>query len=387
MSKAVLAKQLAAQVGLDRIGVTHAGPVERAAYYRNWLAAGYAGDMRYLAADQDSRERPDLLLPGARSILCAAMNYHCADSAHDAAPARTAPAPNPPSSHVEHERLAGAADAPAQSSDSAAPVAARPAGRIAQYARGRDYHHVLSERLRDLMRRLRAALNEPFEYRICVDTAPLLERELAARAGIGWIGKNTCVLNESLGSYLFLGEVLTTLDLAPDDAATDHCGSCTRCLDACPTAALPAPYQIDASRCIAYLTIEHRGPIAEEFHAPIGDWVFGCDICQDVCPFNRRAPQAADAELLQPNTPARVDLLDLLHLRGGGYRRLTRKSAARRADCHNWRRNAAIALGNVGGPDAPTLAALKAAAEYRNEGVRAAAQAALRRLQPADDPA
>ena len=165
-------------------------------------------------------------------------------------------------------------------------------GRVAQYVRGPDSHRVLRAMLNELVDQLRCRLDEPFDARVFVDTGPILERELAAAAGLGWVGRNTMLLNEGLGSYLFLGEVLTTLELGVDSPVADRCGNCTRCLDACPTHALVAPYQLDASRCISYLTIEHRGQVPEELCELIGDWVCGCDVCQQVCPYNRRAPLA-----------------------------------------------------------------------------------------------
>lgn len=320
-AKAQFIKSTATELGFARVGITHVGPPERAAYYRAWLAAGHAGTMEYLKRSEALRTNPRGLLAGARAIICAAMSYRRAekDSAGSAAVA---------------ERAADAA---------------RPTGRVAMYARGQDYHTVLHNVLRDLVRRMRAAFAEPFEARVCVDSVPVLERELAARAGLGWIGKNTLLMQEDVGSYLFLGEVVTTLDLPADEPVTDHCGTCTRCLDACPTQAFPAAYQLDASKCISYLTIEHRGAIPAQFHAAMGDWVFGCDVCQEVCPHNRRAPVGTNSALLEERTAARVDLLELLDLRGGGYRRLTKGTALRRVSVPVWRRNAAIARANQAG--------------------------------------
>ena len=165
------------------------------------------------------------------------------------------------------------------------------------YAWGDDYHEVIRSKLGALVERMRTELVEPFEARVCVDTAPILERELAAAAGIGWIGKNTLVLHHELGSYFFLGAIVTTLDLAPDEPLPDHCGTCTACLDACPTQAFPKPYEMDASRCISYLTIEHRGDISKPFQKMMGDWVFGCDVCQEVCPYNRSAPTTREPRI------------------------------------------------------------------------------------------
>jgi epoxyqueuosine reductase len=321
VAKALRIKELACRLRFDRIGISDARASEQAAHYRGWLAAGYGGEMAYLHRDPDARGDPCALLPGARSVICAAVNYRREDGDEDGASSAECGLQNA-------ERM-------------------RPLGRVARYARGSDYHSVLHEMLAALVARMKAEFAEPFESRICVDTAPLLERDFARRAGLGWIGKNTMLLHADLGSYLFLGEVITTLELTPDQPVPDHCGNCTRCLDACPTQAFVAPRELDASRCVAYLTIEKRGDIPAEYHAAIGDWVFGCDVCQEVCPFNRRAPLATHAELSGQRTPARVDLLQLVQLTSGGHRRLTRDSAARRASRRMWQRNAAIALKNV----------------------------------------
>jgi epoxyqueuosine reductase len=214
-----------------------------------------------------------------------------------------------------------------------------------------------------------------------VDTGPLLERELAAAAGLGWIGKNSMLLHQHLGSYLFLGEVLTTLEFVPDTPTSDRCGNCTRCLDACPTKALIEPHQLDASRCISYLTIEHRTEVPEQFHQQIGDWVYGCDICQQVCPFNRHAPWATHPQITAERIPARLPLVDLLKLRSGQYRRLTKDTAARRASRSMWRRNAAIALGNLRDLGEQERQALAEAGADDDPIVRHAARESLRRAR------
>lgn len=310
-ARSSLVHKLARRIGFDRIGITHAEPLDTT-YYRAWLAEGHAGEMQYLHRNVSQRERPGELLAGARSIICFALNY---------------------------QRPAGD---PSETASTA-----RGCGRVAQYVRGVDYHIVIKKMLAELEDELRAALVEPFEARACVDTAPVLERQLAARAGVGWIGKNTMVLSEGLGSFFFLAELITTLELAPDRPASDHCGSCTRCLEACPTQAFSAPYRMDASRCISYLTIEHRSEIPAAFHERIGDWLYGCDICQDVCPFNKKAPVATQAEITADRIPARLELQPLVELRSGAYRRLTKDSAMRRASRKMLQRNAAIAMANA----------------------------------------
>jgi epoxyqueuosine reductase len=344
--RAQVTKSTARGLGFDLVGITHAGPSERAAYYREWLAAGYGGTMEYLRRNVHLREAPAGLLAGARSAICVALNYG--------------------------------------REEAVIPDSRCPIGRVATYAWGKDYHVVVRAMLIELVNRLRAQLDEPFDWRACVDTAPILERELAARAGLGWIGKNTCLLNQKLGSYLFLGEVITTLDLAADEPVADHCARCTRCLKACPTRAFPAPQQLNAARCISYLTIEHRSQVPDGFHRAMGSWVFGCDVCQQVCPYNRHAPRAAQAEVTKEHTPPYVDLLDLLRMSPADHRRLTHQSAASRAKRSMWRRNGAIALGNAEGLDEPVAAqvrdALAEAAEDDEPIVQHAASRALGRL-------
>ncbi len=306
--KTRLVKSLARDIGFDRVGVTTAQPVNRVRYLRDWLADGRAGTMNYLHRNNHLREDPGQLFPSAKSVIVAAVNYH-------------QPCDEPP---------AGASD---------------PRGRVAMYAWGRDYHIVVKDMLKELITRMHDAIDEEFRARPCVDTVPILERELAERAGVGWIGKNTLVLHEDLGSYFFLGEIVTSLELEPDAPVTDHCGSCTACLDACPTDAFPAPYEMDASRCISYLTIEHRTDITDEFHGQIGDWIFGCDICQQVCPFNRRAPMST--VFTQEGMDPMPRLRDVLEWDEQTHAEQTRDSATNRATLDMFHRNAAIALNNA----------------------------------------
>ncbi len=312
-AKSSLVHTLAQETGFDRVGITRPGPSARAEYYRHWVADGQMGSMSYLARRADLRADSSRLMPTARSVICVALGYARAAEAQE--------------SRGEQDRAA--------------------TGRIAAYARGADYHRVLRDMLATLVCKLREALPETFESRICVDTAPVMERELAAAAGLGWIGKNTLLLHERQGSYAFLGELFTTIELEPDAPATDHCGACTRCIDACPTQAFLAPYQMDARRCISYLTIENRADPPAELRAGIGDWVFGCDVCQDVCPYNSRAPQGRQAEIMASRLPARVPLATLTELRHSAWKRMTDDSATRRATARMWRRNANIALQNA----------------------------------------
>lgn len=304
-------RRIALEAGFDRVGIARAERLDRADYLRQWLDRGWAGQMHYLQKYFDQRVDPGQLLPGARSVVVVALNYR-----------QSTPDP-PPSTNSSLDT---------------------PRGKVAMYAWGGDYHKLVKKRLHRIVDLLGEELGEEFQARSCVDTAPVLEREWAARAGIGWIGKNTLAIDSELGSYFFLGEIVTTLELDPDQPATDHCGSCRRCIDACPTDAFPEPYQMDASRCISYWTIEHRGDIPEQHHAGIGEWVFGCDVCQQVCPFNGRAP-ATKAFDIRPPGPF-PPLTDLLNWSADAYARILRGSAVKRAKLDMLQRNAAIALAN-----------------------------------------
>jgi len=328
-------RSLGAALGFDAVGFGPAAPGPRDAFLREWLARGYAGEMGWIGRRVQERLDPRRVLPGAQSAIAVALSY----------------APGPAG--------AEAGGAAAEEEQGAAPGL-----RIARYAGGEDYHTVLGDRLRAYEAAIEALLApQPVRLRGYVDTGPLLERSLAAQAGLGWIGKNTCLLHRRLGSYVFLGVVLTDLALPHDAQETDHCGSCRACLDACPTDAFPAPYQLDASRCLAYTTIELRGPIPEPLRAPQGDWLFGCDICQEVCPWNRptRLPALADAHGLRarlaPRAPWRsASLAWLLSLDEDAWRSATRKSALRRAKFRGLMRNALIAAGNSRDPaHAPAL--------------------------------
>ncbi len=319
-----LVKRIGAEVGFDRVGVAPAAPMPHAEFLRTWLAEGHAGRMAYMHRHLDIRLDPRRLLPGARSVICVAVNHH------QRSPEPTAADPN---------------------------VAK---GDVAQYAWGQDYHVVVRERLDALLERWRRDAGEAFDARPFVDTAPVLERPLAAAAGLGWIGKNTILIVPRLGSFVYLGGIVTTLALDADDVVPDRCGRCTRCMDACPTGALVEPYVLDPRKCISYLTIELRGAVPSELRSAMGDRVFGCDVCQRVCPHNRRAPVTTDPKL-QARPPApRIALRELLNWSRETYLQATRGRASRRAKLGMLRRNAAIALGNVGGPDdVPVLQAIE----------------------------
>ena len=356
-------EQQVRRAGFDLAGVAAvpakgtAANVESSDRFAAWVASGHAGEMEWLKRLNTAGEliRGDLCrpIPWARSVVVCAINYNAnAPLSIDEAPSGT--------------------------------------GWIARYAwsghpddvsRGGDYHDALPAKLRAIEQDLCGRFGPDLQTRCYVDTGPIVERDYAQRAGIGWIGKNTCVLNQDLGSWLLLGVIITSLELAVDAwtlPAADRCGTCTRCIDACPTNAL-TPRQMDASRCISYLTIEKKGPIDESLRAPMGRHVFGCDICQDVCPWNRRAPIAASDIL-----PARPELVNpplewLASMDGPTFNRTFRGSPLERTGRRRLHRNVAIAMGNSGDPaHAPRL---REWAEGEDPVLAEAAQWALDRLE------
>lgn len=302
-------KQLAEQAGFERCGIARAEPIGRGDYLQEWLDSGRAGTMAYLHRYGDQRRNPAKLLPGARSVIVTALVYH---------------SPEPPSVGKPGAET----------------------GRVAMYAWGDDYHRVIKKKLFAMADQLRGETGPDHDFKVCVDTAPLLEREAAAAAGIGWIGKNTLVLDVEIGSYFFLGSIVTTLDICPDEPITDRCGTCTACLDACPTNAFPEPYQMDASRCISYLTIEHRESIDRALGSQTRDWVFGCDVCQEVCPYNRDAPLTREPRFAPRLGMPNVDLAEVLEWSEDDYRNQLRASAMKRAKLPMLQRNAELALAN-----------------------------------------
>jgi epoxyqueuosine reductase len=295
--------------------------------------------MQWLERRVDERLDPRLVLEGARSVLCVALQYHPLDGEES------------------------------------------PEGdlwpRVARYARGEDYHLVMERRLRRLGERVEAAF-PGCRTRTYVDTGPLLERELAARAGLGAIGKNTNLLNPTKGSWLLLGELLLTLELQPDAPYADLCGTCTACLDACPTGALPEPYRLDSRRCISYWTIEHRGPMPEGLDAASADWVFGCDLCQEVCPVNESPLVGGEEAFRLPGARRAIGLLDLLGLRREEYVERFRRSPMKRAKLAGLRRNAAATAGRLARPG--SVEALIGALEDTDSGVRVHAGRALSQI-------
>jgi epoxyqueuosine reductase len=337
----------AESLGFDLCGVVRADKFPELQRMPEWLDRGYAGEMKYLADPR--RSNPQNAMPGVQSVIVGLLNYNTAR------PLSTDP------------RL--------RSSD------AEPSGWISRYAWGDDYHDVLGEHLHSLVESLRERFTDPFEARAYVDTGPIPERVLAKYAGLGWLGKNTLLLNQMLGSYFFLGVILTTLDLEPmlgtnELPPPDLCGSCRRCLDACPTDAFVEPYVMDARKCISYLTIELRGSIPEEFRERMGNHVFGCDICQDVCPWNRRAPISTAPEFQPRRFPPKEDqpgetpssredslflprIEWLLSLTEADFREIFRGSPVKRTKWRGLLRNACIAAGNSGvSPGSPNHARL-----------------------------
>jgi epoxyqueuosine reductase len=309
-------ESLALALGFDRAGVASPEPGPDTAFLREWLARGHAGEMHYLATRADERMDPRRVMKGVRSVVVVALFHE-------------PPAPDAPSPEGR--------------------------GRVAAYAGGEDYHAVMIDRVRAVATGMEALAGRPIEARCYVDTGPVQERVFAARAGIGWIGKNTCVIDPRLGSRMLLGVVLCDLDIEPGRPEPDHCGTCRACLDACPTQAFPRPYELDATRCISYTTIEQRGRIDPALRAAHGDWIFGCDVCQDVCPWNRRRspgdlpdPLALRERMAPDPRWVRASLAWVLGLDEPAWREATRGTALRRARHRGLLRNALVAAGNSG---------------------------------------
>jgi epoxyqueuosine reductase len=353
------AYELATQCGFTHAGLVslpHLDESRDASRFTSWIEAGRAGSMRYLERTNENRElvraRVAVPFPWARSAIVCFANYR---SSH------------PLSTETRDPR----------------------SGWIARYAwssrvdekgerRPSDYHKVLLKRLKSVDARLRERFGE-FESRAYVDTGPVVERSLAVAAGLGWTGKNTCLIHPKLGSFGFLSVLLTSIEAhSTAELINDHCGSCTRCLEACPTGALTAPYQMDATKCISYLTIEHKGPIAPELMSGMGRQVFGCDICQDVCPWNRKSPVSTDPELAPREELVNPSLEWLSSLDEQQWERLFNGSPVRRAGFLGFKRNLAVAMANSG--ERSFLPRLKQWAESADEGLRVAAQWALSKV-------
>jgi epoxyqueuosine reductase len=321
------------ELGFQQLGVAGVELGDDEAHLRDWLAQGQHGAMEYMARHGDKRSRPDELVPGTLRVISVRMDYGTGDDA-----------------------------------GAWATLADGDAAYVARYALGRDYHKVIRNRLQKLADRIVAAIG-PFGYRAFVDSAPVLERALARDAGLGWIGKHSCLINKDAGSWFFLGEIYTDLPLPVDQPASAHCGTCSRCIQVCPTGAIVAPYRVDARRCISYLTIELKEAIPLELRPLIGNRIFGCDDCQLACPWNKFAVEHEEGDFAVRNDLDGATLVQLFGWDEAEFLRRTEGSAIRRTGYGGWLRNIAVALGNA--PTSPeVLAALAARRDDANELVR-----------------
>ncbi|OOG55285.1 tRNA epoxyqueuosine(34) reductase QueG [Rhodanobacter sp. B05] len=326
-------KRWAIELGFAEAGISGTGLAEDERHLQRWLDGGHHGEMEYMARHGTRRSRPAELEPGTQRIISVRMDYI------------------PP----------GAANAWQVLGDAEA-------GYVSRYALGRDYHKLMRNRLQKLAERIHDVVGD-FGYRAYVDSAPVLEKALARNAGLGWIGKHTVLINRRAGSYFFLGELYTDLPLPMDTPANEHCGTCTRCIDVCPTQAIVGPYQLDAKRCISYLTIELKGSIPEELRAPMGNRIFGCDDCQLVCPWNKFAQVATEADFAPRHRLDGAKLVELFGWTEEEFLKRTEGMAIRRTGYDGWLRNIAVALGNAP-PSAAARDALNARAGHASAIVR-----------------
>ena len=332
----------AADLGFQKIGVADCDLGEAEVRLLEWLGRGWQGDMAYLAAHGVRRTRPAELVPGTLRVITARMNYY-------------------PTASADSWEIIGSADR----------------AFVARYALGRDYHKVLRSRLQKLCDRMATAL-PGYQYRVFTDSAPVMEVALAAKSGLGWRGKHTLLLDREAGSWFFLGEIYTDLPLPVDAAQAGHCGTCNRCLDICPTRAIVAPYQLDARRCISYLTIEHKGDIPEELRPLMGNRIYGCDDCQLVCPWNRFAGKAELADFDVRNGLDGAGLVALFGWTEAEFDQRLQGSAIRRIGFERWLRNLAVGLGNAS-TSPEVVAALEARRDHPSSMVRRHVEWALRR--------
>ena len=339
----------ASELGFDRIGVTGTELGAAEARLLDWLDQGYHGDMGYLAHHGVKRSRPGALVPGTVRVISARLGYF-----------------------------------PDDARDANAVLADGRRAYVSRYALGRDYHKVLRQRLQTLAQRIQACVG-PFSYRVFTDSAPVMEVELAINAGLGWRGKHTLLLDRDAGSWFFLGEIYTDLALPVDQAVSEHCGTCERCIDVCPTGAILAPYRLDARRCISYLTIEHKGSIPEDLRPLLGNRIYGCDDCQLVCPWNKFAQTAGVDDFRVRNGLDGSTLAELFAWSAQQFDARLEGSPIRRIGHERWLRNIAVALGNA--PSAPeVLAALRARANHASPLVREHVRWALRRHEARSAP-
>jgi epoxyqueuosine reductase len=324
----------AREIGFDSCRMAACKSPAHATEFREWLRENAHGEMSYMQRGEEKRCDPQKVLPGARSVVVLALNYFQGDTGANAARAKTVVAAVP-----------AAGDTPAAT------------GRIARYAWGEDYHDVIA----DKMSKLDAFLCDFGGQQKCyVDTGPLLERDHAAQAGAGWHGKSTMLIDRHLGTWFFLAEILTTLELPSDEPVPNRCGTCDRCITACPTGAITAPHRLDARRCISYLTIELKGAIPLEFRPLIGDRIFGCDDCLDACPWNRFARESRESAFSARTSTSEMSLSEYLELSDAEFQTLFKNSPIKRIKRRGFLRNVCVALGNVG--DAPDIPALEFAA-------------------------
>ncbi len=338
-------KTLAREAGFQRCGIAGIELGEDEHHLHDWLRQGLYGSMHWMARHGDKRARPQQLVPGTVRVISVGLDYGRDD---DDAAWRT---------------LADGSRA-----------------YVARYALGRDYHKLMRGRLQKLAHRIAAEIG-PFGHRVFVDSAPVLERALARNAGLGWIGKHTCLIDRDGGSWFFLGEIYLDLPLPVDPPASAHCGTCRRCIDICPTQAITAPYRLDARRCISYLTIEHEGAIDEALRPLIGNRIFGCDDCQLVCPWNKFARRSDEPDFRARNHLDQASLAELFAWSEAEFLQRTEGSAIRRSGYRRWLRNLAVALGNA--PTTPeVIAALRARRDIDDALVREHVQWALQRHAP-----
>lgn len=322
-----------AELGFAKVGVANIDLAADEAHFRDWLIAGFNGDMEYMSRHGTKRTRPAELLPGTVSCLSARMNYW-----------------------------------PQHAADANATLADPALGYVSRYALGRDYHKLMRSRLQKLCDRIALAIG-PFGYRAFTDSAPVLEKALARNAGLGWIGKHTNLIDSQSGSYFFLGEIYIDIELPADEASTAHCGTCIACMPACPTGAIVAPYRLDARRCISYLTIELKGSIPLEFRRAIGNRIYGCDDCQLVCPWNKFARPTVEGDFAVRNGLDAAPLHELFAWSEAQFDDAMRGSAIARIGHERWLRNLAVSLGNA--PTSPEIiAALQARADSPSALVR-----------------
>jgi len=336
-------KRWALELGFDQAGITDTGLGEAEARLLSWLNDGRHGELHYMAAHGRKRSRPDLLVPGTLRIICARMSYWPGEQAA------------PPGHILEQPDTAY----------------------VSRHALGRDYHKVVRKRLQKLADRIAARVG-PFGYRAFTDSAPVMEKPLAQKAGLGWIGKHTNLLNKTEGSWFILGELYTDLPLPVDEPAAGHCGSCRACIDACPTGAITGPYQLDARLCVSYLTIELRGSIPEALRPLMGNRIFGCDDCQAVCPWNRYARPTGPDDFSPRAAVTDRELAWFAAWRESDFNRHTEGSAIRRPGYAGFLRNVAVALGNAPG-SAAVLGAIETLADHPSALVREHAEWARRR--------